>query len=227
MDIVTAITTIGKFLLDVLQEMRKSFPQKDRLDRIRLGSLIELYGVMMKLEFHTNNLAEILDKNHKIETKKLKELFNFIEHVLIFSEKLRNLNILILDIYYPGLANKLFNVRFADQPFIDYFYEEAVPKYNINPDNMPKNLRIFVKNFDVDRWRPERHLEQELWRLRGPRSFKIINGKTIDTTKTLSHDKLPEALQSLIIDLRECCSIIRYIVTTVPHFLKLLLINNS
>jgi hypothetical protein len=124
-----------------------------------LGSVIELYGCMLRLVVRADHLREVL--SHEVisdsdfeeycvlrdGTALYRALVDFFPLVGEFSDALSRLDAVVLDIYHPGLAGEIASIAGADIDMIKRINGVIAPRYGLDPVDLPPYLVHYASRY--------------------------------------------------------------------------------
>lgn len=151
-------------IVSVLEDARLTF-SRTGLARADIGSILSLYGSITSLCARAKRIRVILT-NQKSEVKgnsvamdrftdsEAKQFSGFFQELTEFGERLSDVSLAAIEIYYPGLKNDLMKVVGGDIDFSRYYIKEIVPKYQLSEATMPATLINILDQFSGD-WGPE------------------------------------------------------------------------
>ncbi|MBK9315813.1 MAG: hypothetical protein IPM55_16440 [Acidobacteria bacterium] len=215
MDLFTSFTSLGNLFLAVLKEVRESLAQKkaNSLSLIDIGSLFELYGSATKLSGYCVQLSESSWKKAGSITKEDKRfLFFFLKELRQFGSILKNVNMTVIDIYYPGLGKELDWVSRGDIGLLRYFEESLMPRFGIKDHNIDKIVKVFLDNYTPTEWLPEGQIDLFIgYKTRAPYPVMEVpnEGQLFDDSEYLM---IRNCLLSLSQSLDNCREIIGQII---------------
>lgn len=175
---------------DVLAEVRSAL-QGSPLGPISAGALVAFYGSMMRLGVSTQRISEIVrirPAGAKLTKEDRKELADWFDRLSKFEEAFAELEVAVINIYYPGLFDKMKALAGHDIDLVQAFNAEL--SGHVDPEQpMPSVLRDFLSDH-VPTLGP-RPYESRLWQ--GP------------VLSFLSLDKdLAENVRAVMDTLNEC-----------------------
>jgi len=209
MELVSALVAIGKLFVDVTKEIRTALQErkKDAINPIELGSLLALYGSATRLGGYSAEIRRIVGLDpSEIGKNEEQFLIQFFREIHFFGENLKNMNLCVIDIYYPGLGENLCRVIRHEINVLRYFESKLVPAYNINTQEIPKILHLFLSHYNgyLGQWENEFYLQRRITTYMGFEE-DIVEGILDDV-------ELRKALVSLTYALDECRIMIANIV---------------
>lgn len=179
-------------LVSILEDARAAFRGGSQ-SRADVGAILSLYGSITSLcarakrirtilttqKSETNAIAIFLDR---VTASEAKQFSGFFEELTEFGERLNEVSLAAIDIYYPGLKSDLMDVVGRDVDFSHYYIKEILPKYQLSEATMPETLISILDRFNGD-WGPENvsnRLTTELSRpTHGKDSFDLIDERAI------------------------------------------------
>ncbi len=152
--------TVGERFVEVLKEARQALRGMP-LGPADIGSVLQLYGSMMKLGASTVRIRRILERDHETVQSHGRELVGltrdenetferWFAQLTEFDQRLADLDVAAIDIYFPGLPHELLEVVGGDVDFARLYNEELVPRYGIRKGSVPRALEHFVRDFSGD-----------------------------------------------------------------------------
>jgi hypothetical protein len=90
-------------------------------------------------------------------------LTKFFNELVTFDQELKELNMFVIDVYYPGLTQDLISVVGNDVDIYYYYTDRLMPKYGLQEAELPVSLITFLETWDGDfGYRNRRSLDEEL-----------------------------------------------------------------
>ncbi len=178
---------VSTLLIDIVKGIKEYFIQKKEFtsNLVTIGVLIELYGIITKLVGYSNILKKTSDKNERAGL-----YHEFLHEMCKFMKCLENVNMTILDIYYPEVKEKLYESLRNDFTFLSAIEIAGDFSYSINHKDAQKVLSVINKINEL------KHTEV----------YKAaINDQDFYTHQTISFQKnIQKILVSLTETLNEC-----------------------
>jgi hypothetical protein len=148
----------------VLEEIRAALHNKPH-GRADIGSILALYGNIVSLCARAKRIKTIItnhcqkkDENvlvlDDLTTREAEQFSGFFTELLEFGSSLSEINISVIDIFYPGLKNDLMAAVGRDIDFSWYYGAHIAPKYKFTVADMPRTLFMVLDKFDCD-WGPQ------------------------------------------------------------------------
>jgi hypothetical protein len=124
MEWISVIPAFGTLFLETFKEIKATLDKgkKRSPTRLELGTLLGLYGSMMKLSVYSVDIKRLAEERPAEVSKDDLDAFErFFSEVAEFGNLLREMNLQIVDIYYPSLVKKIYNLSRADLAIADDF----------------------------------------------------------------------------------------------------------
>ncbi len=140
---------IGKFFLDVIVEIHKLLKERkqEKENYIAVGTFIELYGSVIRLEGISKEVYLIIDDISKSELlgNRLKDFFDEMGY---FGNVLKKANLATIEIFHPQLGYALNHLIIGDELLHDAIERTILPhKKNIKSKQLKRVIDIYVKNY--------------------------------------------------------------------------------
>jgi len=122
MDPATVLTTFGKVALDLAKEIRSLLADRGQAKEslVSRGGLLKVYGSLVVLEGYAAEIRRVAERQPPNLSNAEKHLMPaFLKEIHVLADALKNLNLSVLDIYYPGLGEELRLVIDRDIAFGD------------------------------------------------------------------------------------------------------------
>jgi hypothetical protein len=136
-----------------LTEVRSAL--KRRMQNVgEIGSIVALYGSIMSLCARAKRLCAIIRSHTKggagetvrldqLVPTEVREFTGFFDELLEFGGRLGEVNLAVIDIYYPGLKEDLLDAVGTDIVFINHYSTKIAPKYGLSKKNRHRSFSTF------------------------------------------------------------------------------------
>lgn len=155
MPLPTDLASIVKILVDLVRALRdeSSTPTK-HVTPVTAGGLMEIYGLLTKLEELVPKAAQVLEradeqKRERHDQQVVQRCFDTIYEVVL---RVRDLDLDILNLYYPGIGEAIRGTMHREDSMIRQFTNRIAPAYGLDIPSLPKSLQVFLHSFSTDHW---------------------------------------------------------------------------
>jgi hypothetical protein len=143
---------------DVLHDIRSVFHHRHG-KRPDVGALLELYGSITSLCARSQRIHTILAARSPepqssgelalddLRPEEVRQFDGFYRELLEFGQCLTEVNLAVIDIYFPGLRHDLVNTTIGDMEFSYFYVNFLAPRYGIADRKLPSALAQFLDRY--------------------------------------------------------------------------------
>jgi hypothetical protein len=124
MAFIEVLPAFGTLFLEVFKEIKATLDRRKNRspNRLEFGTLLELYGSTMKLSVYSVDIKRLAEERPAEVSKDDQDAIErFFSEVAEFGRLLREMNLQIVDIYYPSFTEKILMILGADWGIADNF----------------------------------------------------------------------------------------------------------
>ncbi|MEA2240289.1 MAG: hypothetical protein QOC81_5013 [Thermoanaerobaculia bacterium] len=140
-----------KVVIDLARAFRDELKSRKQVGPITLGTLLTLYGELTAFADDLARLRKLVASDiEALEDEDRDFVHVAFDRMYAIGELLGKLNIAVLDLYYPGSALMLQQIRRSDASVHEAFTDYLADAFGVRMDDLPESFKIYKESSGLD-----------------------------------------------------------------------------